>query len=198
MQSLFSMKSAYNESENPFVSTARSISDTIAGFFSENEAAMAIKKFREMDPSFQIEPFLREMLDYILPEVLDAYVKRDTKTLKLWLSDAQLSVYDAETKRFAENHLKADGRVLDIRHVDIVSARVLEPGDIPVLVITFRTQELHIYRHIKTNAIMAGLEDRVRQMTYVIGITRIAEDVNNPETRGWRLIELYKNGRNYI
>ena len=79
------MKSAYNESENPLISTARSISDRVAGFFAENETAMVIKKFREMDPSFQMEPFLRDMREYILPEVLDAYVKGDTETLKLWL-----------------------------------------------------------------------------------------------------------------
>jgi hypothetical protein len=33
---------------------------------------MVIKKFREIDPNFQMEPFLREMRDYMLPEVLDA------------------------------------------------------------------------------------------------------------------------------
>jgi import inner membrane translocase subunit TIM44 len=54
------------------ISTARSISDRVAGFFAENETAMVIKKFREMDPSFQMEPFLRDMREYILPEVLDA------------------------------------------------------------------------------------------------------------------------------
>jgi import inner membrane translocase subunit TIM44 len=75
MQSLFSVKSAYNESENPFVSTARSISDRVAGFFAENETAMVIKKFREMDPGFQMEPFLRDMREYILPEVLDAMLR---------------------------------------------------------------------------------------------------------------------------
>ena len=67
MQSLFGLKSAYNESENPLISTARSISDRVAGFFAENETAMVIKKFREMDPAFQMEPFLREMREYILP-----------------------------------------------------------------------------------------------------------------------------------
>ena len=86
MQSIFSIKSTYNESENPLISTARSISDRVAGFFAENETAMVIKKFREMDPNFQIEPFLRDMREYILPEVLDAYVKGDVVTLKLWLN----------------------------------------------------------------------------------------------------------------
>ena len=198
MQSLFSLKSSYNESENPLVSTARSISDRIAGFFAENETAMVIKKFREMDPSFQIEPFLREMREYILPEVLDAYVKGDIETLKLWLSAAQFSVYSALAQQWTTAGLKVDGKILDIRHVDILSARMLDPGEIPVFIITCRTQEVHVYRQIKTNELAAGMEDKVQLVTYAIGVTRIAEDVNHPETRGWRLIELQKSNRDYI
>ncbi|KAG9229684.1 putative mitochondrial import inner membrane translocase subunit tim44 [Amylocarpus encephaloides] len=198
MQGLFSMKSAYNESENPLISTARNISDRVAGFFAENETAMVIKKFREMDPAFQMEPFLREMREYILPEVLDAYVKGDTETLKLWLSAAQFQVYDALSKQYTTAGLKSDGRILDIRNVEIMSARILEPGDVPVFIVTCRTQEVHVYRNAKTNDLAAGMEDKVQLVTYAIGVTRTPEDVNNPETRGWRLIELQKSGRDYI
>jgi import inner membrane translocase subunit TIM44 len=198
MQGLFSMKSAYNESDNAIVSTARSISDKIAGFFAENETAQVIKKFREMDPSFQLEPFLREMREYILPEVLDAYVKGDIETLRQWLSAAQFSVYEALSKQYTTMGLKSDGKILDIRHVDIMSARMLDPGDIPVFIVTCRTQEVHVYRKAKTNELAAGMEDKVQLVTYAIGVTRVPEDVNNPETRGWRLIELHKSGRDYI
>ncbi|KAI9829127.1 MAG: protein translocase subunit [Thelocarpon impressellum] len=198
MQSLFSIKSTYNESENPLISTARSISDRVAGFFAENETAMVIKKFREMDPSFQIEPFLREMREYILPEVLDAYVKGDTETLRLWLSAAQYQVYAALSQQYKTAGLKSDGRILDIRHVDILSARLLEPGEVPVFIITCRTQEVHVYRNAKTGDLAAGMEDKVQLVTYAIGVTRVPEDVNNAETRGWRLIELQKSGRDYI
>jgi import inner membrane translocase subunit TIM44 len=198
MQRLFSLKDTYNESENPLISTARSISDRVAGFFAENETARVIKKFREIDPSFQLEPFLREMREYILPEVLDAYVRGDIETLKLWLSDAQFSVYSALAQQYTTLGMKSDGRILDIRGVDIANARMLEPGDIPVFVVTCRTQEVHVYRNAKTNELAAGMEDRVQLVTYAIGVTRIPEDVNNPETRGWRMIELQKAARDYI
>lgn len=198
MQSLFSLRSSYAESENPLISTARSITDRVAGFFAENETAMVIKKFREMDPTFQVEPFLREMREYILPEVLDAYVKGDTDTLKLWLSAAQFSVYAALTQQYTQAGLKSDGRILDIRHVDILSARMLEPGEVPVFIVTARTQEVHVYRDRKTGALAAGMEDRVQLVTYAIGVTRMPEDVRNRDTRGWRLIELQKSARDYI
>jgi import inner membrane translocase subunit TIM44 len=197
MQGLFSLKSTYNESENPLITTARSISDRVAGFFAENETAMVIKKFREMDPSFQIEPFLQEMREYILPEVLDAYVKGDIEVLKLWLSTPQYQVYEALMKQYTTAGLKSDGRILDIRHVDILSARLLD-NDIPVFIITARTQEVHTYKNIKTQQLAAGMDDKVQQVTYAIGVTRVPEDVSNPETRGWRLIELQKSARDYI
>lgn len=198
MQGLFNMKTTYEESENPLISTARSISDRVAGFFAENETAMVIKKFREMDPSFQLEPFLRDLREYILPEVLDAYVKGDVETLKLWLSAAQFQVYSALMEQYTKAGLKSDGRILDIRHVDILNARLLEPGDIPVFIITCRTQEVHVYRHKETGQLAAGMEDKVQLVTYAIGMTRLPEEVNNPETRGWRMIELQKAARDYI
>ncbi|GAB7339057.1 hypothetical protein MBLNU457_5715t1 [Dothideomycetes sp. NU457] len=198
MQRVFSLKSHYNESENPLISTARSISDRVAGFFAENETAMVIKKFREMDPSFQMEPFLQELREYILPEVLDAYVKGDVETLKLWLSAAQFQVYSALMQQYTQHGLKSDGRILDIRNVDVLNARMLEPGEIPVFVIMCRTQEVHVYRNKKSGELASGMEDKVQQVTYAIGITRLPEDVHNPETRGWRLIELQKSGRDYI
>ncbi|KAL3491221.1 hypothetical protein BJX62DRAFT_129018 [Aspergillus germanicus] len=198
MQKLFAFKETYNESENPLISTARSISDRVAGFFAENETAMVVKKFREMDPNFQMEAFLREMREYILPEVLDAYVKGDVETLKLWLSDAQFHVYAALAQQYTTAGLKSDGRILDIRGVDVSHARMLDPGEIPVFVVTCRTQEVHVYRNTKTGELAAGMEDKVQLVTYAIGLTRIPEDVNNPETRGWRLIELQKAARDYI
>ncbi|KIW09864.1 hypothetical protein PV08_11965 [Exophiala spinifera] len=197
MQSLFSMKQTYEESENPFISTARSISDRVAGFFAENETAMVIKKFREIDPNFQLEPFLRDLREFMLPEVLDAYVKGDVETLKLWLSAAQFQVYSALMEQYTKAGLKSDGRILDIRNVDILNARLLEPGDIPVFIITCRTQEVHVYRNKKTNELAAGMEDKVQLVTYAIGMTRLPEEVNNPETRGWRMIELQKAARDY-
>ncbi|KAG5948410.1 hypothetical protein E4U53_006290 [Claviceps sorghi] len=197
VQGLFTMKGRYEESENPLISTARSITDRIGGFFAENETAMVIKKFRTMDAAFQVEPFLQELREYILPEVLDAYVKGETETLKLWLSAAQYSVYEALTKQYLQAGMKSDGRILDIRNVDILRARMLDPGEVPVFIITCRTQEIHVFRNAKTNELAAGMEDKVQLVTYAIGITRVPEDVNNPETRGWRLIEMQKSGREW-
>ncbi|KAI5780438.1 hypothetical protein EDC01DRAFT_620574 [Geopyxis carbonaria] len=198
MQSMFSVRKNLEESENPIIEAGRNIADRFAGFFAENETAMVIRKMREIDPNFQLEPFLRELREYILPEVLDAYVKGESETLKAWLSAAQFNVYAALAKQYTTNGLRLDGKILDIRNVDVMSARILDPGDIPVFIISCRTNEVHVYRDIKTGALKAGVEDKVQQVTYAIGITRLADEVANPETNGWRLIELQKSARDFI
>lgn len=180
------------------ISTARSWSDAVSNFFAENETAQVVKRFRQMDPNFKMEPFLRDLREYILPEIIDSYVKGDSKTLKLWLSDAQYHVYDALTKQYRQAGVKSDGEISDIRHVDIAHARLLEPGEIPVFVVTCRTQEYHCFRKVKTNETVPGMEDKVQLVVYAIVMTRVPEDVNNKETRGWRVIELQKAGRDYI
>lgn len=198
MQSFFSIGKNLEESENPLVEMGRTIKDRFSGFFAENETAQVIKKFKEIDPNFQTEPFLRELREYILPEVLDAYVKGDTEVLKQWLSAAQYSVYEALQKQYTTAGLKSAGKVLDIRNVDIAAAKLLEPGDIPVFIIRCSSQEVHVFRNLKTGELAAGQEDRIQQVTYAIGITRVPEEVANAETAGWRLIELQKFGRDYI
>lgn len=186
------------ESENPIIEAGRTIKDRFAGFFAENETAQVIKKIKEMDSSFQVEPFLRELREYILPEVLDAYVKGDVAVLRQWLSAAQFSVYEALQKQYTQAGLRSAGQVLDIRGVDIMTAKLLEPGDVPVFIIRCSSQEVHVFRDIKTGNLAAGMEDKVQQVTYAIGITRLPEEIANAETAGWRLIELQKSGRDWI
>lgn len=82
-----SLGAAYADSENPFVSTARSVTSTIGRFFDETETAKVNRMIKEMDPSFNSEAFLRELREYIVPELVDAYVNTDQPTLKLWTSE---------------------------------------------------------------------------------------------------------------
>ena len=67
-------------------------------------------------------------------------------------------------KPSAEMGLRPDGQVLDIRGVDVVTARLVAQMDLPVFVISFRTQEIHVYRDVKTGEIKAGVEDRIQQV----------------------------------
>lgn len=66
----------------------RSVTSTIGRFFDETETAKVTKWVKEMDPVFTTEAFLRELREYIVPELVDAYVNADQATLKLWCSEA--------------------------------------------------------------------------------------------------------------
>jgi len=56
--------------------------------FAENEVAGVVRRFTEMDPTFNMEAFNTELREWIIPEVVDAYVKGDVETLKQWFSEA--------------------------------------------------------------------------------------------------------------
>ena len=78
---------SYANSENPFISTVRSVTSTVGGWFDETETAAVIRSFKEMDPSFELESFLKDVREYVVPEVVDAYVSGDLPTLRQWLDE---------------------------------------------------------------------------------------------------------------
>ena len=89
LRSLNTLKSSYQESENPFVSSIRGVTDSVSSFlFEETEQAQVTRMFRAMDPSYEPEAFLRELREYIIPEVVDAYLSADQESLKMWCGEA--------------------------------------------------------------------------------------------------------------
>lgn len=56
--------------------------------FEESDQAQAIKALQAIDPRFNMEKFLREAREYIIPELMDAYLKGDSEILREWCSEA--------------------------------------------------------------------------------------------------------------
>lgn len=186
----------YNYSENPVIEiikgTMMSMENICRRLFAENEAAKVVRLFKNMDPNFRLESFLQELREYILPEIVDAYVKGDAETLKLWLGEASYQIWFATAKEYISQGLISDGKVLDIRGVDVVSYRILPPNDIPCLVISFRAQEIHLYKNAKSKEVVAGSEDFIQEVTYIAAFTRILDEVLNFETKGWKIIDFVR------
>ena len=88
------LKQTYNESENPFVSGLRTVTDTIGSWFDESETAQVLKVMKNIDPDFNREGFERELREYIVPEVVDAYLSADREALKAWCGEAVSPVSD--------------------------------------------------------------------------------------------------------
>lgn len=87
-RTLSSWRQSYDESDNPVVSSVRSVTQTIGSWFDENESAQVQRLMKNMDPTFNMEYFERELREYIVPEVVDAYLSADQEALKAWCGEA--------------------------------------------------------------------------------------------------------------
>jgi mitochondrial import inner membrane translocase subunit TIM44 len=84
-----SARKAWEESENPVISSIRGVTDSVSSFlFDETENAQVTRMLRAMDPGYDTETFQRELREYIVPEVIDAYLSADQQALKIWCGEA--------------------------------------------------------------------------------------------------------------
>lgn len=88
LRRLVELRQAYDESENPVVMSVRGVTDTIGGWFDETETAQVMRAMKALDPAFSREAFERELREYIVPEVVDAYLSADKEGLKAWCGEA--------------------------------------------------------------------------------------------------------------
>ncbi|TCD67594.1 protein translocase subunit [Steccherinum ochraceum] len=197
-KTLSAWRQQYDESENPVVSSMRSVTQTIGSWFDENESAQVQRMMKAMDPYFNMEGFERELREYIVPEVVDAYLSADQEALKAWCGEATYNVLWATMEQYLKQGLVSDSKVLDIRQVDISMGKILE-NEIPVYVVTFATQEMLLFRNAKTREIVVGAENRVEQCHYAAVVTRVEEELDNELTGGWKVIEMgRRSARAYL
>lgn len=98
LRRLAALREAYDESENPVVSSMRSVTSTVGSWFDENETAQVMRLFKALDPTFNRENFERELREYIVPEVVDAYLSADRESLKEWCGEAVSTYIAARSK----------------------------------------------------------------------------------------------------
>ncbi|KAI6117463.1 hypothetical protein EV401DRAFT_1863693 [Pisolithus croceorrhizus] len=198
MQRLSSLHAAYQESESPLVTPIRSVTSTIGSWFEETEVAQVTRMMRALDPHFSGEAFERELREYIVPEVVDAYLSADKEALTKWCSEATYNVLWATMEQYLRQGLISDSKVLDIRQVDVSDAKILE-NEVPVFVVTFSTQEMLLFRNPVSREIIIGAENRVEQCVYAAVLTRVAEEVSDELTGGWKVVEMARrSARAYL
>ncbi|KAJ3538161.1 hypothetical protein NMY22_g5281 [Coprinellus aureogranulatus] len=198
LRKITELRQAYDESEHPVVASVRSVTDTIGSWFEENETAQVTRIMKAMDPTFTRESFERELREYIVPEVVDAYLSADQESLRQWCGEATYNVLWATMEQYLKQGLISDSKVLDIRQVDVLEAKLLE-NDVPVFIVTFATQEMLLFRNAKTRELVVGAENKVEQCTYVAVITRVPEELDNELTAGWKVIEMgRRSARAYL
>ncbi|CEI93544.1 hypothetical protein RMCBS344292_07776 [Rhizopus microsporus] len=163
MQGIFRARKNYEESDNLFISYTRAftdrVSDAFGSIFEESDQAQAIRAFQMIDPTFNMDKFMVDARTYIVPELMEAYLKGDVDTLKLWCSEATYNVLTAVIQAQVQQGLISDCKIQDLRDIELVAAKILE-NDVPVLVLSFRTQEIIVFRNARTGEIAYGKEVR--------------------------------------
>ncbi|KAF9908755.1 protein translocase subunit [Linnemannia zychae] len=202
MQSVFNMKKNYEDSDNVFVAWARVVTDKISdvwvSMLDETENAKTIRALQMIDPRFKMDNFMKEAREFIIPEVMDAVLNADSETLHEWCSEATYNVLTAGFQAQIAQGLVSDCKILELRNVELVSAKVLE-NDVPVLIVSFNTQEVTVFRNRLTREVVFGKEDAIEECTYACVITLTPETMQNPLTRGVRIMDMAKhNSRAYI
>ena len=189
MRKLSDWRVAYDESENPFVERLRGITETIGSWFEENETAQVVKQMRMMEPDFTLERFQRELREYVVPEFIDAYHSAQRHILRQWCGEATFNVLMATVDPYLTKGYIAEGRLLDLKGIEIVSGKMLE-NNVPVLVVSFQSQELMWFTDPKTNEVKAGKSDSADLCRYAMVLTRVDEELDNEITGGWKIVEV--------
>lgn len=120
-----------------------------------------MRELKERDPNFKIEKFTKTAREYIIPEILDAFLTADIPTLRLWCSEGTFNVLKANFEAQLKPGVVFSGKVLDLRNLEVhshfgnikqlflrvfqlVLAKVLD--DRPVLVFSFNTQQISVVK----------------------------------------------------
>lgn len=113
----------YDESNNVFVYFAREITDRIGGkvssLFAETDTARAMRELKERDASFNMEKFMKTAREYIIPEILEAFLTADIPTLRTWCSEGTFNVLKANFEAQLKPGVVFSGKVLDLRNLEV-------------------------------------------------------------------------------
>ncbi|KAI9340489.1 hypothetical protein BDR26DRAFT_911686 [Obelidium mucronatum] len=198
-QNLTRLSKDFEESENPTVESIRDKWYRVKSWFDETEEAKCITAFRMVDPGFRKEEFLAEMAQFVIPEILEGNLKGNLVPIKKWCNEKVFAEISASVGQQRVANLVSDCKLLDLNQVDIKKLMFLnEDKTLPVAVITFRTQEVLMFRDKKTGEIKLGSEDTIDSAVYAIAITKdqcLSPEIPiDPETLGWRVISWSRSG----
>lgn len=191
---LSELKESYNESENPLVERLRAFTDWTSSLFDENDFVRVTRHMKLLDPSFTLESFQRELREYVVPELIDSYHTASRHLLRQWCGEATFNLLMATIDPYLSKGLIPEGRLLDLKQVEIIQAKVLD-NNVPVLVVSFTSQELMFFKDPKTGEVKAGNDSQPDLCRYAMVLTRVEEELENEVTGGWKVVELARRGQ---
>jgi import inner membrane translocase subunit TIM44 len=120
----------WETSQNPWVYRLSSIYD---GLFGETPVGVAIKEIRRAEPDFILEEWKENIEDIVLPGVLEAFLRGNSRDLKKWFGEAAYSRVNIAIRERKSEGLVMDPHVLSIDNVEVMEATVRNTCSLAVL-----------------------------------------------------------------
>ncbi|KAI9208171.1 uncharacterized protein BJ171DRAFT_490426 [Polychytrium aggregatum] len=178
------------ESDDPLI-------DRLRSWFSpweDTEEARVITAIRMVDGVFRMDTFLREATEWMVPDILEAYLHSDAQALKAWCTERAWAKFSMAIENQHSQGLISDCKLLDVRKIQIHKAIMLD-DELPLLSLTCQTNEILNFRN-KKGELVVGVEDHIDQAYYSIIFTKAQcidpQAENNPATDGWVLFDLHR------
>ncbi|CEG49365.1 Mitochondrial import inner membrane translocase, subunit TIM44 [Plasmopara halstedii] len=182
----------WETSQNPWVYRLSSIYD---GLFGETAMGVAIKEIRRAEPSFILEEWKENIEKIVLPGVLEAFLRGNSRDLKNWFGEAAYSRVNTAIRERKSEGLIMDPHVLSIDHVEVIEATA-EDKQAPIILMRFQAQQINCIRN-REGDIVEGSEDEVLAYYYIFAFQRNYDE--EQETLRWKIVDLHmqRGGRYY-
>ncbi|KAL4324126.1 hypothetical protein GQ457_11G003240 [Hibiscus cannabinus] len=183
------MRERWETSDNPIVHKIQDINESV---FQETDAAASYKEIRRRDPAFSLPEFVAEVQEAIRP-VLNAYIKGDVETLKKYCSPEVIDRCKAEHTAYQSHGIFFDNKILHISDVEVRETKMM--GTSPIIIVAFRTQQIHCVRDREGN-ITEGGKDTIHTVYYAwamqqVDVEELGEGAIYPI---WKLREMQQIG----
>lgn len=156
------VKEFWETSQNPIV---YAVSGMVDNMTAETEQAIAMREIQKLDPKFDKEEWAAEVLKTVVPVIIGAQIRGDTKPLKPWLKEAVYNKLSSEIRLRKQDGIVIDPRILDIEEND-TTLRYIEPDGALILGM-YEVQQIHLVKNTK-GEILEGSETDVRKKYYHI------------------------------
>jgi import inner membrane translocase subunit TIM44 len=114
-------REAWETSQNPWVYRASSVYDTLTA---ETAESVAVKELRVLDPTFTLEDWRRDVVQYNLPQIMDWFLQGKINQLKPWLGEGVFKRIASEITARKQEGVQIDTHVLGIMNSEILAVEV--------------------------------------------------------------------------
>ncbi|CAK4639052.1 hypothetical protein LEN26_005674 [Aphanomyces euteiches] len=172
----------WETSQNPWVYRMSSIYD---GLFGETPESIAIKEIRRADPSFDVETWKDAVAENVVPHVLDAFLRGNSRDLKQWMGEAAYNTVNMAIRERKSEGLVVDPNILAIRNVTVIALSA-EDKQAPIIGIQLMAQQINCIRN-REGEIVEGAEDDIQANFYIFAFRREYDE--EAAALKWKIIE---------